>query len=163
MKRRVYIGIGSNHDAARNLRAAMRLLRARTDFVAASPVYETAAIGKTAGGALYLNAVVIIETERTPESLRAGVLENIERQLLRSRADTGKVTVDLDVLRWENAAGGDAIWACLPEDLDHPHVAVPLADVAPALLHPAALKPMQEVAARFRRMPGIRLCTDVHL
>lgn len=163
MKKLVYIAIGSNHDPARNLRAAVTLLQDQVRVLTVSPVYETEAAGATAGGASYLNAVMIVETELGPPELETQVLKPIEMLLGRSKDNPALVAVDLDVLLAAQPGTPREEWICGSDDLDHPHILVPLADVGPELRHPVTGEAIQVVAARLRRRPGVRPRPDVSL
>src|SRR5205814_1975777 len=67
-----YIALGSNlGDRWANLAAGVRRLRAEPGLrvVATSEYYETAPVDCPPGSGDYLNAVVAVETERSPEDL----------------------------------------------------------------------------------------------
>jgi 2-amino-4-hydroxy-6-hydroxymethyldihydropteridine diphosphokinase len=78
-------------------------LAAVSRILAVSSVYETAPIGVTDQGP-FLNAVVLIDTGRTPRGLLCELLL-VERSLGRARdARWGPRTIDLDVILWNNRA-----------------------------------------------------------
>jgi 2-amino-4-hydroxy-6-hydroxymethyldihydropteridine diphosphokinase len=163
MKTLVYVGVGSNHDPARNLRAAVVLLQDQVRVLTVSPVYETEATGGATGGASYLNAVVIVDTEMTPPELEARVLKPIEKLLGRSKEDPAVVAIDLDVLVAVQPGSSREEWMCSPNDLDIPHIVVPLADVGPELRHPITGEAIQTVAARLRGRQGVSPRPDMIL
>ncbi|MCA9906654.1 MAG: 2-amino-4-hydroxy-6-hydroxymethyldihydropteridine diphosphokinase, partial [Anaerolineae bacterium] len=65
----VYLSIGSNDNAADNLRRGVRMLAEQVDLLAASRVYETAPVG--GGSANYLNAALLIDTPLARDVLKA--------------------------------------------------------------------------------------------
>lgn len=134
---RAFLGLGSNlGDRAGQLREAV----ARLEEVAAlSSVYETEALGGPPQGP-YLNLVVELRTRRTPRQLLA---ECHRLESLAGRARTvrfGPRTLDVDVLLVGEQQVREA-------DLVVPHprmwerrfVLVPLAELAPELVAPAAV------------------------
>ena len=127
------MALGSNLGRRRdNLRAAVAGL---PDVVAVSPVYETAPVGGPEDQPPYLNAVVELDTERSPRQLLA-VAQRLEEAAGRVRgARWGPRPLDVDVLLVGDLTVDDA-------DLQVPHprmwerafVLVPLADLAPDLV-----------------------------
>lgn len=158
--RLVYLEIGSNRDAVRKLRSAVRLLRDKTGLLALSPVYRTEAFGD-AGGGDYLNAVAVIETGLDLPRLKSGVLEPIEKLLGRVRDDPARVAIDLDPLLVVSRETGREEWVCDLRHLDRPYVLVPLADVAAGTRHPLTGEPIVRVAARVRKERRMRPVPDV--
>jgi 2-amino-4-hydroxy-6-hydroxymethyldihydropteridine diphosphokinase len=153
VKRRAYIGLGSNQgDPNETLDAAVAALRTleRSEFVAASPRYVSAPID--APGPDYLNAVVAIDTELEPYGLLLHLLD-IEIMLGRKRRGEKKNAprkADLDLLLL-----GDLIMHSTPLTVPHPRlhqrafVLRPLLDLAPDLHIPgrgAAADLLAEVA-----------------
>src|SRR5262245_20874548 len=96
-----YIALGSNlGDRYANLSAAVRRLRAEPGLrvIDRSAVYETAPVNCPPGSGAFLNAVVAIETDRSPESLLE-LLRRIEREGGRVRTELNAPrTLDLDLL-----------------------------------------------------------------
>lgn len=129
---RVFLGLGSNlGDRERHLRQAVTGL---PDVVRASPVYETDPVGGPGQGP-YLNAVVELDTERSPRELLEAA-RRLEAAAGRVRADRfGPRSLDVDVL-----LVGDLVVD--EPDLVVPHprlwqrrfVLAPLADLAPDLV-----------------------------
>ncbi len=161
---RVCIALGSNIQPEANLPEAVRRLAAHCRVLAVSPVYETAPVGKT-DQPNFLNAAVLIETDLSAEALKTQVLQAIERELGRIRTvdKNAPRTIDLDI-----ALYGDAVLDLGPRHipdpdiLRYPHIAVPLADLAPDLCHPETGQTLAEIA---RNLPeaGLRMREDVSL
>ena len=157
---RVYLGLGSNlGDRVVVLREAVRRLRASgLEVVATSRLWEAepweGEPGRTRGEeSWYLNCVVEIETSLAPRMLLETTQE-IERGLGRSRPPGtpeaqrfAPRALDIDILLY----GTEVISA--PDDLHVPHLLLadrgfvlrPLAEVAPALVHPTLYRTMQEL------------------
>lgn len=145
---RVFVALGANINGEHNLREAVRLLALCCRLVAVSPVYETAPVGNTEGPN-FLNAAALVETDLTAAELKVRVLQVIERELGRVRtADKNAPrTIDLDI-----ALFGDRVLDLGPRHvpdpdiLCYPHIAVPLAELAPTLPHPEDGRTLQEIA-----------------
>jgi 2-amino-4-hydroxy-6-hydroxymethyldihydropteridine diphosphokinase len=161
---RVYVALGSNIEPERNLREAIRLLASRCTLVAVSPVYQTKPVGKT-DQPDFLNAVALIETELGPAALKTQVLEDIERALGRVRvADKNAPrTIDLDIILFnEQVIDFGHRHIPDPDLLRYPHVAVPMADLAPRYVHPESGQTLKEIAESMPAVdlvlrPGIKL------
>jgi 2-amino-4-hydroxy-6-hydroxymethyldihydropteridine diphosphokinase len=130
---RAYLGLGSNlGDRRALLREAVADL---PGVVAVSDVYQTEPVGGPEGQDPYLNLVVAIETELSPDEL-LGLCHRLEAAANRVRdVRWGPRTLDVDIL-WVDVGPVD-----LP-DLQIPHprmyerrfVMAPLREVAPDLV-----------------------------
>jgi len=135
--KRAHLALGSNlGDRLGFLRGAVAALAATPGLrvAACSRVYETAPVDGPDQGR-FLNAVVAIETDLSPEELLA-VAQRIEDGADRARAERwGPRTLDVDVL-----LVGEAQVQTPRLTLPHPRmwergfVLAPLADVAPDLV-----------------------------
>lgn len=131
---RAFVGLGSNiGEPRRQLQAAMKELNELPDTraVAASAVYRSAPLDYLEQPE-FLNAVMELETQLTPEALLDG-LQAIEKGHGRERPFAGAPrTLDLDLLLY-----GDATLATPRLSLPHPRmherafVLMPLAEIAP--------------------------------
>jgi len=128
----VFIGAGSNADPERRLRLALAELEQRLGPVRSSSVYRGPAVGVP--GADYLNLVVALTTERPVEVLR-GELREIEALAGRTRLDAAVCELDLDLLLYGCRVDPDQRLP-RPGLLTLPFVLVPLAGLAPKLVHP---------------------------
>lgn len=149
----VFVTLGSNLSPELNLRAAVRMLAARTAVLDVSPVYETAPVG-TQPQPRYLNAAVRLATPLEAEALKTQVLLPIEDALHRIRtADKfAPRTIDLDIALFDNAVltvGERPIPD--PDILRYAHIAVPLADLAPDYRHPITGQTLREIVGALPR------------
>jgi 2-amino-4-hydroxy-6-hydroxymethyldihydropteridine diphosphokinase len=132
-----YIALGTNlGDRLANLRAAIRSMPPEIIVLAESHVYETPPWGYENQPA-FLNMVIKAETGLEPKALLA-YLKQIEVELGREQNFRwGPRLIDLDILFYD-----DLVFDTPPLVIPHPRlqerafVLVPLADVAPDLVHP---------------------------
>ena len=149
----VLLSLGSNIEPGQNLLAATKLLAQQVQVVAASRVFETQPVGGGTGP-VFLNAALEIRCDLGPGSLKHRVLRPLEELLGRIRSDNRNAarTIDMDISLYGQRVFHDT-GACLeipdPEILSRAHVAIPLADVAPRVLHPVVRLTLEEIAARF--------------
>lgn len=145
---RAYVGVGANVEPAGNVQRALRLLAQRERLVAVSTVYRTRPLGRPEQDDYY-NCVVAIDTKRPPLELKAQVLRPIEAALGRVRvADRyAPRPIDLDLLAYDDLRlETEELTLPAPEIGERAFVALPLAELAPALALPAGTA--IEVAAR---------------
>ena len=161
---RVFIAMGSNIEAERNLRQAVHLLAGRCRLLAVSPVYETLPVGTT-DQPNFLNAAALIETDLSPAALKSQVLQPIERHLGRRRSADKNAprTIDLDISLYGQRVTevGDRHIPD-PEILCYPHLARPLADLSPDFVHPVTGETLGEIALRLGDS-GLTLRPDIAL
>jgi len=132
--RRAYLGIGSNlGDRLEHLQLAVDDLAAAdgVDLVAVSPVYETEPVGGPEQ-ADYLNAVVAVDTDRTPRALLE-LARAIEAHAQRIRTVRwGPRTLDVDVLLvGDERVDEPDLVVPHPRMTERAFVVVPLADLDP--------------------------------
>ena len=148
----VYLALGTNlGDRVEHLRAALQALLPLVEIQAASPVYETPPWGYTDQPA-FLNMVVQAATERLPADLLRE-LKRVEVELGRQpNFRYGPRLIDLDILFYGGQViDQDALVIPHPRLHERAFVLVPLADLAPNLLHPLLGKTVRELLASVER------------
>jgi len=135
------IVLGSNIERERNLPEAIRMLR-RSPHIKVEQVsrfYESPSVGGPDGAPDFFNAAVLICTELDPQALRRS-LRDIEAALGRQRgADPDAPRrIDLDIAYYGDLEQ-DVDGLVLPDPIADtaPHVAIPIAEVAPDWVHPS--------------------------
>ena len=147
----VYIGFGSNiGDRRAHIQNAIHTL-SKTEGIAlqkVSSVYTTDPVGYEAQ-AQFLNGVVAIETSLSPLAL-LHTLKHIETAIGRKhRIRWGPREIDLDILIY-----GDLCVQTEKLVIPHPEmhlrgfVLIPLAEIAPDLLHPVFQESIQTLLSR---------------
>jgi 2-amino-4-hydroxy-6-hydroxymethyldihydropteridine diphosphokinase len=137
---RVYLGVGSNIERERSIVAGLDALLAGFGELTVSSVYDSAAIGFD--GQPFLNLVVALDTD-VPLGKLARDLRHIEmehgRPVNASRFSSRQL--DIDILTYANQVGTlDGVQLPRGEILQNAFVLCPLAELAPAELHPQAGK-----------------------
>jgi len=135
---RVYLSIGSNIEPDKNIRICLERLRESFGRLEISTIYRCAAVGFE--GDPFLNLVVGLKTGLGPKAL-FDRLRALEEQLGRRR-DVAKFSdrcIDIDLLLHDLNVG-DFGGLVLPRDevLKYPFVLLPLAQLAPDVIHPVA-------------------------
>ena len=146
MPHTVFIALGTNlGDRLDYLRQARRALEPKVSIVSCSPIYETPPWGYLDQPA-FLNQVIKAETELKPPDL-LNFVKNIEKELGRTPGiPNGPRPIDLDILFYDDLQieAGRLV-------IPHPRIAgrgfvlVPLADLAPDLVHPIFGKTIAEM------------------
>jgi 2-amino-4-hydroxy-6-hydroxymethyldihydropteridine diphosphokinase len=142
----VYLALGSNiGNRLANLKAAIGNLTPQMAVKNRSSVYETPPWGFTAQ-AEFLNQVIMVETYLKPQALLSH-LKRLEIALGRVPSfQNGPRLIDIDILFFD-----DLVLDTPPLVIPHPRlhqrafVLVPLAEIAPDLVHPVLDKPIHKL------------------
>ena len=139
---KIYISIGSNIDAEKNIRLAIHALQDHYGKLILSSVYESEAVGFD--GDNFLNLVAAVKTEEDVHTV-AETLRKIEDKNGRDRSGPrfSSRIVDLDLLLYDDLILRE-------EGLDIPRdeitknafVLLPLDEIASQLIHPISGKTM---------------------
>lgn len=148
---RIFIAFGSNIEPERNIRRALQLLKRALRLQQISTVYRTPPLLHPEQPPFY-NGVLQAETDLPPAELKHAVLQPIEAELGRRRSEDkfAPRTIDLDLLLYNNLVStAEDLLLPDPEITRRPFLALPLAELAPALLLPGTQQPIAAVAADF--------------
>lgn len=148
----VYLGLGTNlGDKERNLSAAIIALSMEVgEFIKQSSFYSSRAWGFESENE-FLNAVVLLDTNLLPFDLLAKT-QKIERDLGRETKSVNGYAdrlIDIDILFYDNLVIDHPILK-IPHPLiaERDFVIIPLAEIAPDLVHPVSGERMQEMLNR---------------
>jgi len=140
MPRRVYIGIGSNlGDRRQNTVEAMDRVGAlgNTKVVRTSSMYESEPLGDAK--TWFVNSVIEVETDLTTEQLLKkllGIEESMGRRRVKGKR-WGSRVIDLDILMADQEViAKRALRVPHPEMHKRRFVLLPLAELAPHVIHP---------------------------
>jgi len=146
---RVYLSLGSNLEPEKHLHSALRELRARFGELKISPVYRFPAVGFD--GPDFLNLAVGIDTD-----LSAGLLNEwlhaLEDRHGRQRGGPrfSSRTLDVDIVLFgEQMLKGPGNLEVPRPELKYAFVLKPLADIAPAAVHPVLGKTIGQLWQEF--------------
>ncbi len=136
MSATVYVSLGSNVQRDRNIRLAVKEMRAAFGNLSLSPVYESASVGFD--GSDFLNLVAGFETNNEVHEV-VQELRVIEDRLGRDRSQPrfSPRPIDLDILTYDGLIIDEpGIQIPREEILQNAFVLKPLCDIAPDSVHP---------------------------
>ena len=146
MHKIVYLSLGSNvGDRTANLNAAIERLRTLGEVEKVSSFYETEPV-EFVNQPWFLNCAVMLDTEKMPKQLLAGILD-VEQQMGRRRAQKkGPRAIDIDILLFGNSII-DTKGLTVPHPAMHERrfVLEPLAEIAPDARHPVFKRTIREL------------------
>jgi 2-amino-4-hydroxy-6-hydroxymethyldihydropteridine diphosphokinase len=150
-----YLSLGSNlGNREDNLDMALKLLSQRMRLGKVSSIYDTEPIGNTKQPR-FLNLACEVFTRLTPEGLLA-LAKGIEGKMGRRGKSGEPRTIDVDILLY-----GDEVVDTRDLVIPHPKMAersfvlVPLAEIAPDLVHPVLKKKIKELNSAIKEKQGV--------
>jgi 2-amino-4-hydroxy-6-hydroxymethyldihydropteridine diphosphokinase len=150
-----YLSLGSNlGNREDNLDMALKLLGQRMRLGKISSIYDTEPLGNS-NQPRFLNIACEVFTRLTPEGLLA-LAKGIEGKMGRRGKSGEPRTIDIDILLY-----GDKIVDTRDLVIPHPSMAersfvlVPLAEIAPELVHPVVKKKIKEMRDAIKEVQGI--------
>ena len=151
-----YLGLGSNMGNRQdNLDRALDLLLQRLSVGQISPIYDTEPVGNI-NQPRFLNLVCQVYTRLAPAELLA-LAKGIELKLGRAPGKSSAPRpIDIDILLY-----GDRVIETPELVIPHPRLAerafvlVPLAEIAPDLVHPVSGKTVRELLQGVTETQGV--------
>jgi 2-amino-4-hydroxy-6-hydroxymethyldihydropteridine diphosphokinase len=142
-----YLGIGSNIDPKLNIVKLLKELRNSFDVLKVSNIWESAPVGRP--GPIFLNVVVAIKTTNSFMDLKYK-LRRIEADMgrVRSQDKNAPRQIDIDILIL-----GDEIFD--PDIWTQAYIAIPLAEVYPALFDKATGLSIEDISDRLQKLIDI--------
>lgn len=154
----VYLGLGSNiGDREANLREALSRLSAKVKLEEVSSIYETEPVGYTEQP-WFLNLVCRGHTALEPRPL-LDFVKALEREMGRKPGVRwGPRLIDVDILFYDDVVYSDeALVIPHPRIQERRFVLVPLAEIAPDLVHPVLGITVTELLAGVQDPATVRL------
>ncbi|MBF0622603.1 MAG: 2-amino-4-hydroxy-6-hydroxymethyldihydropteridine diphosphokinase [Magnetococcales bacterium] len=154
MTQPVLIAFGANIDPLVHIRQGLQKLHQHLGIEAISKVYRTTPVGNL-DQPDFLNGTVHLRKGLPPGQLR-DLLRDIEAgQNRRRQADPNAPrTLDLDIALLGNMVVNNRTTTIPdPDILTRPFLAIPLAELAPTLIHPIEKVSLIEIAQRFSTPP----------
>lgn len=157
-KHEAFLSLGTNlGDRQGYLKAAIESLKKNAiNLLALSPIYETEPIG-VLDQPNFLNMVIKIETDLTPEELLKVTME-IEQEQHRVRVKRwGPRTLDIDILFYDDLVidNPPTLLVPHPRASERAFILLPLNDIAPNFIHPILKVPIKELAIRVEGREGV--------
>jgi 2-amino-4-hydroxy-6-hydroxymethyldihydropteridine diphosphokinase len=147
MKKLVYLSLGSNlGDREKYLREAISRLGELGVIRQVSAFYETQPVEVRGEQPWFLNCALAMETELTPLAFLSQVLA-VEQSMGRIRREPkGPRTIDIDIVFFANDVL-DTPELTVPHPAMHQRrfVLEPLAEIAPALVHPVLQRTVRDL------------------
>ena len=153
----VYLSLGSNlGDREKNIAKALELLTPKVLVDRTSFLYETEPVGYSEQPR-FLNAVCRGETELTPWEL-LDLVKEIEEALGRVPSfPNAPRPIDIDIVFYaDQVINSPRLTIPHPRLEERAFVLIPLAEIAPDLVHPVSRRKVRELVKEVRGLQGVR-------
>ena len=152
--------MGSNIEPRFNIVRAAAILVELFPRARFSRVFETEPVGARKAP-WFLNAAAAIATDLGPRELKYDVLRPLESRLGRERSSDRNAprTIDLDIAMYGDQVISDSAARLEipdPNIVTDSHIALPLADLEPDMLHPLEGRTLKEIADSLVAGPVVR-------
>jgi len=157
----VYLGLGTNiGDRKQNLVTALELISEHAVIELLSSIYETEPVGYKEQP-LFLNAACHISTALSPEQLLK-LAKEIESSLGRKKSfPNAPRPIDIDILLYDNIVIKQAqLTIPHPQLTMRAFVLIPLAEIAPEVLHPENNRTIKQLLDHLDSVDGVRKWAD---
>ena len=151
----IYLSLGSNMgDRQENLDKALDFLSQRVRMGKISSIYDTEPVGNLEQPR-FLNLVCQAYTRLEPAALLA-LTKGIENKLGRTGNSNAPRPIDIDILLYdEQVIETPELTIPHPRMTERAFVLIPLAEVAPDLVHPVSGKTIKELSEGVREKQGV--------
>ena len=151
----VYLSLGSNlGNREENLERALELLAQRLRMGKVSSMYETEPVGNTSQPR-FLNITCQALTRLAPEGLLA-LAKGIEAKMGRHGRSGDPRSIDIDILLYgDRVVETPELVIPPPKMTERAFVLVPLAEIAPDVVHPGSKKKVKELLKAVKEVQGV--------
>ena len=158
---KVYVGLGTNlGDKEQNLRDAVQKIEEQIGKVVSLSAFYVTAPWRFTSENSFLNAAACVDTDLSPLAVLQET-QAIERELGRTKKSVDGVysdrLIDIDLLFYEDLVLSVTSPTGAELNLPHPlmterdFVMLPLAEIAPELVHPVFGKTMKEISSGIKK------------
>jgi 2-amino-4-hydroxy-6-hydroxymethyldihydropteridine diphosphokinase len=151
----VYLSLGSNlGNRQDNLDRALKLLSERMRLGKVSSIYDTEAVGPITQPR-FLNLACEAFTHLTPEGLLA-LAKGIELKMGRHSRSGEPRVIDIDIILYgDRVVDTKGLVIPHPQMQERSFVLIPLAEIAPDVVHPVLKKTMKELNKAIKEKQGV--------